>query len=150
MDTNGQMDIALIVGAVITLAALGIGLGIVNQTVFPVCHAVGSECTAGNFTNLSYYQLEPNIELNSQVAYNTSNCTGTAMTNGTNYTMNITAGGIRMIGVNYINSSSDKSILYDYYTGSYSGGTQCYALDNFAVFMALGGIVIVGGYLLLR
>jgi len=136
----------LVFPAVLGLILFSIGLVIFQGVEEPLCEQYNSSCEAANFTNYTYTALaHPRIVYNSQAAYNWSNCTGAYMTNGTNYTMNLTDGGIRMIGAYYVNITGNKSIMYLYTDNNYIGsGTVCTIVDNMPVLFAVGGLILAG------
>lgn len=153
MNSKAQIETTAIIGGLIALVVLVIGLPIINGATYDQCNAYTITCETKFFTNLTtggYTALDHGrIIYDSQTAYNTTDCTGAALVNGTNYSMNLTDGGIHIIG--NTPDSDNKSITYRYHMPAWIGdGAACTVVNNWMILFALGGLVLAGAWLLTR
>jgi hypothetical protein len=150
MNDKAQMTVAVIIAGAVALVAAMIGLAVINGTTYGQCNAYSHACAGGNITNTTYTNLgHAPLEYNSQVVYNTTGCTGTPLVNGTNYTVNVTGGGIMLLSNTLM--TGNKSWTFDYFTTEYlGGGTTCTVVNNWPLLFAVGGLVLAGAWLYLR
>jgi len=144
---KGQATSTAILGVV--LLALGaVGIVIMDDLVTPYCQTATKTCEVFDGSNASYSDLlHEEIYENSETAYNSSDCTGGALTN---YLMNYTDGGIILTGDDTGYVDVNQSITYQYYqfgTGSFSGMLAtiiCYIPIMLAIgFVAVAGLVFL-------
>jgi len=144
LNQRGQTDLAYT--AVMLLVVAVVGLVVFEGVTRPLCSTANKPCETFNGTNSTYDALlHENIYEDSETAYNSSDCTGGALTN---YLMNYTDGGVILTGDDSGYLAHTQSITYDYF--SFGSGTfggllatiVCYMPILFAV-----GILAVAGYL---
>lgn len=144
-------QVSMVTGAIVLLVLAAVGIVIVNGVTAPLCATAHKTCETGDYNNATYYALlHGDIYENSETVYNSTDCTGGAMTN---YDMNYTDGGIILTGDDTGYDGHNQSITYDYYqfgTGSLGNGILALIICYLPIIFAIAVLALAGYILLMR